>query len=81
MNSRMRGLLLITIVAALALAGSAGAQNPTLFGDGRPRLLDPARRRRRHPRHAHPDPGTYTIQVNDLATAHNFHLTGPGSST
>jgi PASTA domain len=23
-------------------------------------------------------PGEYTIQVHDLATAHNFHLTGPG---
>src|SRR5439155_10297863 len=24
------------------------------------------------------DPGTYTIQVQDLADIHNFHLTGPG---
>lgn len=23
-------------------------------------------------------PGTYTIQVHDLSTTHNFHLTGPG---
>jgi hypothetical protein len=23
-------------------------------------------------------PGTYTIQVHDLSTAHDFHLTGPG---
>jgi hypothetical protein len=23
-------------------------------------------------------PGTYTVQVHDLSTAHNFHLTGPG---
>jgi hypothetical protein len=23
-------------------------------------------------------PGTYTIQVHDLATTHTFHLTGPG---
>ncbi len=23
-------------------------------------------------------PGDYTIQVHDLATTHNFHLTGPG---
>ena len=23
-------------------------------------------------------PGAYTIKVNDMATSHNFHLTGPG---
>lgn len=27
---------------------------------------------------AHLDPGTYTINVKDYATEHNFHLTGPG---
>ena len=74
----MRGLLLITIVAALALAGSAGAQNPTLFGTVGPgfsiRVADGAGNRvTRIP------PGTYTLQVNDLATAHNFHLSGPGN--
>ena len=26
----------------------------------------------------HLDPGTYTIQVQDLSTIHNFHLLGPG---
>jgi hypothetical protein len=26
----------------------------------------------------HLDPGTYTIQVQDKAAEHNFHLTGPG---
>src|SRR5205823_2406075 len=26
----------------------------------------------------HLDPGTYTIDVNDLADVHNFHLFGPG---
>jgi hypothetical protein len=26
----------------------------------------------------HLDPGTYTILVHDLASIHNFHLTGPG---
>ena len=72
----MRGLLLITVVAALALAGSAGAQNPTLFGTVGPgfsiRVVDGAGNRvTRIP------PGTYTVQVNDLATEHNFHLSGP----
>jgi len=27
---------------------------------------------------SHLDPGTYTIEVEDEATFHNFHLTGPG---
>src|SRR4029078_5674580 len=76
MKARMRGLLLITVVAALALAGSAGAQNPTLFGTVGPgfsiRVVDGAGNRvTRIP------PGTYTVQVNDLATEHNFHLSGP----
>ena len=72
----MRGLLLITVVAALALAGSAGAQNPTLFGTVGPgfsiRVVDGAGNRvTRIP------PGMYTVQVNDLAAEHNFHLSGP----
>jgi hypothetical protein len=76
MKARMRGLLLITVVAALALAGSAGAQNPTLFGTVGPgfsiRVVDGAGNRvTRIP------PGTYTVQVNDLAAEHNFHLSGP----
>ena len=78
MKSQMRGLLLITIVAALALAGSAGAQNPTLIATVGPGfsigVADGAGNRvTRIP------PGTYTVQVNDLATAHNFHLSGPGN--
>jgi hypothetical protein len=76
MKARMRGLFLITVVAALALAGSAGAQNPTLFGTVGPgfsiRVVDGAGNRvTRIP------PGTYTVQVNDLAAEHNFHLSGP----
>jgi hypothetical protein len=77
MKARMRGLLLIAIVAALALAGSAGAQSPTLFGTVGPgfsiRVVDGAGNRvTRIP------PGTYTVKVSDLATEHNFHLSGPG---
>jgi len=76
MKARMRGLLLITVAAALTLAGSAGAQNPTLFGTVGPgfsiRVVDGAGNRvTRIP------PGTYTVQVNDLAAEHNFHLSGP----
>lgn len=76
MKSQMRGLLLITLVAALTLAGSAGAENPTLFGTVGPgfsiRVVDGAGNRvTRIP------PGTYTVRVDDLAAEHNFHLSGP----
>jgi plastocyanin len=62
---------------ALAATGGAGAQGQTLSGVVGPgfsiKLTDstgaPV---------VHLDPGTYTIQVQDLADIHNFHLTGPG---
>jgi hypothetical protein len=65
------------VLVVLALAGGAGAQSPTLFGTVGPgftiRLADAS---------GNPvtnlDPGTYTIQVDDKAGIHNFHLTGPG---
>jgi Copper binding proteins, plastocyanin/azurin family len=77
MEERMRGLLLIAVVAALSLAGSASGQNPTLFATVGPgfsiRVADGAGNRiTRIP------PGTYTVNVNDLSSEHNFHLTGPG---
>jgi hypothetical protein len=73
----MRGLVLIALFVALALAGGAGAQNATLFATVGPgfsiRVEDGAGNRiTRIP------PGTYTVQVSDVATEHNFHLTGPG---
>jgi hypothetical protein len=77
MKARMRALLLITVVAALSLAGSASGQNPTLFATVGPgfsiRVADGAGNRiTRLP------PGTYTVVVADQAAEHNFHLTGPG---
>jgi hypothetical protein len=64
-------------VAALAGAGGAGAQSPTLFGVVGPgfsiKLSDAAGAPVRSLQ-----PGTYTIQVQDLSPQHNFHLTGPG---
>jgi hypothetical protein len=73
----MRALLLIAVFAALALAGGAAADNPTLFGTVGPgfsiRVADGAGSSiTRIP------PGTYTVKVSDLAAVHNFHLTGPG---
>jgi spore coat protein U-like protein len=65
------------VLAALGVAGGAGAQSQTLTGVVGPgftiRLTDstgsPVKQL---------DPGTYTIQVQDLSDQHNFHLTGPG---
>lgn len=80
----MRALLLLGVFAALvvagaalAVAGSASGQNPTLFATVGPgfsiRVADGAGNGiTRIP------PGTYTVEVSDLAAVHNFHLTGPG---
>jgi hypothetical protein len=76
------GLLRIVLAAAaavvvLVLSGGAGAQSPTLFGVVGPgfsiRLSDASGAPVKHL-----EPGTYTIQVQDQADQHNFHLTGPG---
>jgi hypothetical protein len=72
----------VTLVSAaalviLAVAGGAGAQSPTLFGVVGPgasiRLSDGSGNPVKHL-----DPGTYTIQVEDRAAEHNFHLSGSG---
>jgi hypothetical protein len=74
----MRALIVAaSVVTLLVLAGGAGAQSPTLFGTVGPgfsiRLADAS---------GNPvtnlDPGTYTIQIDDKADIHDFHLTGPG---
>jgi hypothetical protein len=63
--------------AVLGAAGGAGAQGQTLTGVVGPgftiRLTDSTGAAVKHL-----DPGTYTIQVQDLSDQHNFHLTGPG---
>jgi hypothetical protein len=76
----LRFVLAVAAVAAAALlagAGGAGAQSPTLFGVVGPgfsiKLSDASGAAVRNL-----DPGTYTIQVQDNADIHNFHLTGPG---
>ena len=64
-------------LAVLAVAAGAGAQSPTLFGVVGPgfsiRLSDASGAPVEHL-----DPGTYTIQVDDKAAEHNFHLSGTG---
>jgi hypothetical protein len=74
----MRSVLAAASVFALfALAGGAGAQSPTLFGEVGPgfliRLSDASGNPVRHL-----DPGTYTLKIEDKADIHNFHLSGPG---
>lgn len=65
------------VAAVLGAAGGAGAQSQTLTGVVGPgftiRLTDSTGAAVKHL-----DPGTYTIQVQDLSDQHNFHLTGPG---
>jgi hypothetical protein len=65
------------VLAVLGAAGGAGAQGQTLTGVVGPgftiRLTDSTGAAVKHL-----DPGTYTIQVQDLSDQHNFHLTGPG---
>jgi hypothetical protein len=74
----IRVVLAATVVlAVLGAAGGAGAQGQTLTGVVGPgftiKLTDstgaPVKQL---------EPGTYTIQVQDLSAQHNFHLTGPG---
>jgi len=73
----MRLLAGVTIFAALALAGSASADNPTLFGTVGPGFSITVKDGAGNRITSMP-PGTYTVVVNDLADIHNFHLSGPG---
>src|SRR3954451_14099028 len=74
----MRRLLFLSLaVLAVALPASAQAQSPVLTGVVGPdfsiTLSDSSGKAV-----SHLDPGTYTVQVQDKAAEHNFHLTGPG---
>ena len=66
-----------TTTALLVAVGGAGAQSPTLFG-----VVGPGFSIKLSDGGGGPvqslQPGTYTIQVQDLSPEHNFHLTGPG---
>jgi plastocyanin len=74
----MRLVLTAAVAAAvLVFASGAGAQSPTLFGEVGPGFQIKLSDASGNPV-THLDPGTYTIQVEDKADIHNFHLTGPG---
>lgn len=74
---RVASVVVAAAVGVLALAGSAGADSPTLFGVVGPgssiRLSDASGNAVKHL-----DPGSYTIQIKDQSPEHDFHLTGPG---
>ena len=74
----MRLVLTAAVAAAvLVFASGAGAQSPTLFGTVGPGFQIKLADASGNPV-THLDPGTYTIQIEDKADIHNFHLTGPG---
>ncbi len=76
---RRLALLAACLVGIVLPSAAAHADNPVLVAtvgshDGfNISLKDSAGNPVRHL-----DPGTYTIQVNDLSDLHNFHLSGPG---
>ena len=75
----MKRLIPLTLVGALALAGSAGAATPTkttltaTVGPGFTISLKKGRARVTTLK-----PGAYVIRVSDRSSIHNFHLRGPG---
>lgn len=74
----MRRVIAVAVVAcAFALGGLALADGSTLQGTVGPgfsiSLKDASAATV-----AHLDPGMYQLQVSDLSSEHNFHLTGPG---
>jgi hypothetical protein len=74
---RTGGLLVLAAATALLVAGGAPAANPELHGTVGPDFDIQLN----HPdgsKVTQLDPGTFDIVVTDLATEHNFHLTGPG---
>jgi hypothetical protein len=70
-------LAFVALLASLALVGGAGAQSPTLFGTVGPGFTIKLADASGNPVQSLA-PGTYTIQIEDKADIHNFHLTGPG---
>jgi plastocyanin len=64
-------------LAALVLAGVAGAQETKLFGTVGPGFTISLRDAQGQPV-TRLDPGEFEIQVEDRSEEHNFHLRGPG---
>ena len=78
--TRFPGLALVLVVIALLLASGGQAtpgQSTTLHGRVGPGFTISLTNESGAPV-THLDPGTYDIEVQDLADEHNFHLQGPG---
>jgi plastocyanin len=78
--TRFPGLALALVVIALLLASGGQAtpgQSTTLQGRVGPGFTISLTNESGAPV-THVDPGTYDIEVQDLADEHNFHLQGPG---
>jgi plastocyanin len=78
--TRFPGLVLVLVVIALLLASGGQAtpgQSTTLHGRVGPGFTISLTTASGAPV-THLDPGTYDIEVQDLADEHNFHLQGPG---
>jgi plastocyanin len=79
--TRAVGFVLAALAAALLVGATDGAavqsQNPKLFGTVGPEF-DISFRDAQGERVTKLDPGTYDVQVRDLADFHSFHLKGPG---
>ena len=75
----MRGSRTVGVfgLAALVLAGVAGAQETKLFGTVGPGFTIGLRDAQGQPV-TRLDPGEFEIQVEDRSAEHNFHLRGPG---
>jgi plastocyanin len=75
----MKRLIPLTLVGALALAGSAGAATPsktTLVASVGPGFTISLKKGGVNVKTL--KPGAYVIKVSDKSSLHNFHLRGPG---
>ena len=78
--TRAAAFVVALVVAALLGAADGAAvqaQNPKLFGTVGPEF-EISFRDAQGNKVTKLDPGTYDVQVRDLADVHTFHLQGPG---
>jgi plastocyanin len=73
---RLRRLIPVAAVAALALAATSNAATPKLTGEVGPSFSIEVTKGGKDVKLL--KAGTYVIKVEDKASIHNFHLIGPG---
>jgi plastocyanin len=64
-------IALVSLLATLAVATSAGAATPTLIGTDGPGFTITLNKKT-------VKAGTYLFVIHDRSPIHNFHITGPG---